>query len=109
MFSVDELSKEPELDLRDLCNIWLSKRIIGSDIPISRIGCVELSAYFHSTEYRTLDITQTLKAFFAMLELASCAGIKIEKLGLIIPGTGNQGISISSKEDIRRLIPQLWH
>lgn len=93
--SVDELSKEPELDLRDLCNIWLSKSIIGSDIPISRIGCVELSACFYSGEHRTLDITQTLKSFFAMLELASCASIKIEKLGLIIPGTGNQGISVN--------------
>ena len=43
--SVQDLSCSPEIDLREQCNIWLSKQIQDAKLPIHRIGCIEMTPY----------------------------------------------------------------
>lgn len=93
--SVADLSKSPEIDLREQCNIWLSHAIEGCDLPITRIGCIEMSPlrldpeawHDHETE-----IISSLQAYFHMLQIASLSGIKTETVGFPILGAGNQNV-----------------
>ena len=96
--SVKLLAAKPEFDLRESCNIWLSKELLNAQLPISRIGCVELrslSSFGEERERdRSLDIMQTIRAYTKMIELASCVGIKTNSLGFSIFGTGNLHLSV---------------
>ena len=40
--STQKLAYRPKLDLRDFCNVWLSHRLANPDLPIRRIGCIEM-------------------------------------------------------------------
>ncbi len=94
--SVEKLSVEPEIDLRNLCNLWLSKEINNSSSKIRRIGCVEMSSYsYDRTEWRKQesDILTSIKANFKMLDIASTVGIKTECIALPLLGAGSQKIS----------------
>ena len=95
--SVRQLAEEPEIDLRDLCNVWLSKEIRGGDLPIRRIGCIELLGYAvrYSTEARDeRRIASSIRAYFSMLEIAALSGIPCETVGLPILGGGIQDVSM---------------
>ena len=94
--SVQKLSRNPEIDLRDLCNLWLSKEIQGSNLKIRRVGCIEMRAYAYDQakwESQESDIITSIKAYFKMLEMASAAGINIEYVAMPLLGAGNQNIS----------------
>lgn len=93
--SVDRLALNPAIDLRELCNVWLSREVLGSDLPIARIGCIEMMPF--SGRYTPADleksILSSIQAYFLMLDLASCAGIHVRSLGLPVLGGGRQHVS----------------
>ena len=94
--SVEKESADPYIDLRESSNIWLSRELDRAGLPITRIGCVEMSPLDYEQDYSTeaeREIIQVIKAYFRMLDLASLSGIKIETVGLPILGGGNQQIS----------------
>ena len=93
--SVGRLSFDPFIDLRDICNIWLSHELDGDSKQIKRIGCIELKSWRIDSfqEESESSILNTIKSYFFMLDIAVNSGIRIESLGLPIVGTGDQGIS----------------
>lgn len=94
--SVENESVNPYIDLRESSNIWLSRELKQADLPISRIGCVEMIPLDYVQDPITeteAEIIQVIKAYFRMLDIASLSGIKIETIGLPILGGGNQQIS----------------
>ncbi|MBE6588528.1 MAG: toll/interleukin-1 receptor domain-containing protein [Ruminococcaceae bacterium] len=92
--SVQDLSADPEIDLRELCNVWLSKEITGAGIK--RIGCVEMSRYtpdrsgIYGNEQAILN---AIKAYFQMLDVAATGGIRMKTVALPLLGAGRQEIS----------------
>ncbi|MBQ3460285.1 MAG: toll/interleukin-1 receptor domain-containing protein [Solobacterium sp.] len=94
--SVWQLSKDPEIDLRENANIWLSREIEEADLPIRHVGCIEMSPVSYDRNawrQRQTDILHSIRAYFHMLQIASLSGMKIETLGLPILGSGMQKIS----------------
>lgn len=93
--SVQALSGFPEIDLREQCNIWLSRSVGHAGLPIGRIGCIEMSPYRRDAD-RALDlekqILSSIQAYFHMLHIASLSGISMETIALPILGAGNQQI-----------------
>ncbi len=93
--SVEILAKDPAIDLRKLCNVWLSHEVRGAGLPISRIGCIEmvpLSAVQQPADLES-SILSSIQAYFHMLDIATCAGIRVESLGLPVLGGGNQHVA----------------
>ena len=96
--SVPALAADPEIDLREHCNIWLSREITGSRRPIRRIGCIEMSPYswdrsaWHTVEQSMLN---SLRAYFHMLDIASTYGVKMDTVALPLLGAGSQQIDYS--------------
>lgn len=93
---VERLSCSPVIDLRELCNIWLSDSITDARIPISRIGCIEMSPYSRDRsqwQRKGESMIASIHAYFKMLEIASSSGIRIESLGMPVLGGGSQQIS----------------
>ena len=92
---VEKLAGSPAVDLRRTNRIWLSEEIDHSDLPISRIGCIEMSPYRQDRglwrEHET-DILSSIKAYFHMLRIAALSGMKTETVGLPILGGGSQQI-----------------
>ena len=92
--SVDDLSQSPEIDLREQCNIWLSRPVNSPRLPVSRIGCIEMSSVSldDRNDANELEkrIISSIQAYFHMLHIASLSGIKIETIALPILGAGNQ-------------------
>lgn len=94
--SVQNLSFDPEIDLRSLCNLWLSKEVDNSPLKIRRIGCIEMSSYtYQRTAWKKQenDILTSVKAYFKMLDVASVSGINIENIAMPLLGAGSQQIS----------------
>ena len=94
---IHKLSVDPEIDLREPCNIWLSRETPrASQLPIRRVGCIEMSSYSrdrNSWQMQAASMLASVQAYFRMLDIASIAGIPIERIVLPILGTGNQQIS----------------
>lgn len=94
--SAMQLAEYPEIDLRALCNVWLSLEIHGSRTGIKRIGCIEMT---HKTvDWRTVAIDEqamlnSMKSYFQMLDIAATYGIPMETIALPLLGTGDQHIS----------------
>ncbi len=92
---VEDLAQSPAIDLRDMCNIWLSEEVSSSRLPIHRIGCIELSDYRSDRRVdKKLEaqIISSIQSYFHMLHIASLSGISIETVGLPILGGGDQRI-----------------
>lgn len=95
--SVHDLAERPAIDLRDVCNIWLSQAVKGARLPIKRIGCIELSSHqeigaWHGLEARILS---SIQAYFHMLHIASLSGVEVGSIGIPVLGAGNQRIDAS--------------
>ena len=88
--SVMELAHMPMIDLRNMCNIWLSDPILKPLCHIHRIGCIELG---HHDWCQSHDITNSIKAYFHMLDIASLSGVRMETIALPILGSGRQKYS----------------
>lgn len=95
---VEDLAAAPAMDLRKTNHIWLSEPVSNSDLPISRIGCIEMSPYQYDRglwkEHET-DILNSIKAYFHMLNTAALGGVKTETVGLPVLGGGSQKIDSS--------------
>lgn len=92
--SVRNLALKPKFDLRDTCHIWLSESFDNPKASFSRIGCVEMRGYSYgfvneNTEQRMIN---SIRTYFALLNLASVYGVKMETVALPLLGTGSQGI-----------------
>lgn len=95
--SVRALAADPELDLRQFCNIWLSRKIADAGLPVGRIGCIEMSPYTRDRSgwrEKEGEILSSIRAYFHMLHIASLSGIGIETVGLPILGGGSQKVSM---------------
>lgn len=90
--SVWELSMDPVIDLRQLCNVWLSSKIASSNVGIHRIGCIEMAIHAWEGEQMMLN---SIKAYFQMLDIAATYDIKMDTVALPLLGAGNQQISAS--------------
>ena len=94
--SVMELSTHPEIDLRKKAHVWLSEEIRNGDLPIRRIGCMELTDYSENRRglSRGEQIIAVIQSYFRMLEIAAMNGVQMEKVGMPIVGSGHQRISL---------------
>lgn len=88
--SVDELAKDPFLDLRHQGSCWISKET--GDSTFRRIGCVELSDFSRISDRNNEDYLPIIKTYFRLLDIAAGLGIKISHIASPMLGTGNQGI-----------------
>lgn len=90
---VRALAREPYLDLRGKCDVWLSDEIPDTGVGIRRIGCVELVPCFGEPALDSPILA--IKAYFSMLDLAGISGVNISTVALPLLGGGDQGISAS--------------
>lgn len=94
--SVKDLAKEPEVDLRELCHIWLSIPVHKENCPIGRIGCVEMLSYLASMFSEHYDKEKaslnSIKAYFQMLDLTATGGICMDTVAIPFLGTGSQQV-----------------
>ncbi|MBQ4227550.1 MAG: toll/interleukin-1 receptor domain-containing protein [Clostridia bacterium] len=93
--SVSALSRDPKIDLRSICNIWLSRKLSGVGLPINRIGCMELSPYADTRDaWRQVQqqILNSISAYFHMLDIASMSGLSMARIGMPVPGGGHQHV-----------------
>lgn len=96
--SSKELASNPEIDLRQLCNVWLSKPVYSPYTKIQRIGCIEMVRYSPDGINRVVNeqaMLNSIKSFFQMLDIASSYGIPMDTIALPLLGTGDQHISAS--------------
>ncbi len=94
--NAEELARRPVIDMRDLCNVWLSD-VTPVSGRMTRIGCVEMSPLTRNrSEWRErqTDLLNTLHAYFQMLDIAATAGIPMKTIALPLLGSGNQKIDI---------------
>lgn len=94
---VRTLAKEPLIDLRDLCHVWLSEKLEGNT-GIQHIGCIELSGYYMSRRYEITEaaeqrVINAIRSYFHMLDIATFAGVSAKTVALPLIGSGCQGVS----------------
>jgi len=88
--SVEFLSLKPQIDLRNLCNIWLSREITHGAHHFSRIGCIEFLGPWNRRLSSEHSILTSLRSYFYMLDLASANGIPMKTIALPLLGSGEQ-------------------
>ncbi|MBR3767454.1 MAG: toll/interleukin-1 receptor domain-containing protein [Clostridia bacterium] len=97
--SVQALSSSPLIDLRNLCNVWLSQRINRNSKGIKHIGCVEFEYYYDSENQWVINdykLLYSLKSYFSMLSIAQSYDLDMKTIALPFIGTGNQNGDASS-------------
>ena len=95
--SVTKFAEQPEIDLRSGNSVWLSREIQNSNLPVRRVGCIDMNYSFFGGR-RSLDrekMLTSLKAYFYMLDIASLAGVKMDTVAMPLLGTGNQNIAVN--------------
>ena len=95
--SIDLLSQNPLIDLREACNSWLSHSVDNSDLPVRRIGCIEMSPYSKDRSLwkeKKADIVASIQAYFHLLDIASLGGVQVETIAFPILGSGSQRIDM---------------
>ena len=70
--SVAKMSSSPEVDLRDFCNVWLTKAIDNPTTGIHRIGCVEMSRYTPDRSLWGMEKRRAAEYFEGVLSHAGC-------------------------------------
>lgn len=91
--SVQHLAKEPLIDLRSLCNVWLSK---STNMRLGRIGCIEMTCYDPTAIGVVADekaLLSSIHAYFQMLDMAADCGVEMDTVAMPLLGTGSQSIS----------------
>jgi len=88
---VHTLAAQPEMDLRTLCNVWLSAQIPGNPGSIRRIGCVETDRHSSHTA-SDHGLMHSIRAYFQMLDIAATYDIPVETVALPLLGGGRQEI-----------------
>ena len=97
--NVEHLAREPEIDLRELCDIWLSEELASPRLPIRRIGCIEMVTLTRGFAPRSHEdneqmVLRSIRAYFAMLDVATASGIPVRTLGLPVLGGGSQRVPL---------------
>ena len=94
---VQALADDPIIDLREPCNVWLSREVSGfTRLPIKRIGCIEMSTYTRDRSVwreQGTSMLNSIRAYFKMLDIATIMGTSVERIVMPILGTGMQQIS----------------
>ncbi|MBO5270605.1 MAG: toll/interleukin-1 receptor domain-containing protein [Clostridia bacterium] len=92
---VEALAERPEVDLRNLCRVWLSEEIADARSNVRRIGCVERGLSFRDRKEKTgqQGFLNHIKAYFRMLDLAAIGDIPMKTVAMPLLGTGSQQIS----------------
>lgn len=94
--SAEYLSHKPEIDLRSLCKVWLSKEIPLPETRIHRLGCIEFingDDYFRGIDLSEQTMLNSIKSYFQMLDIAATYDIKMDTIALPLLAGGNQNIS----------------
>lgn len=91
--AVNELAKDPIIDLRNFCNVWLSREVSAFRPAVRRIGCVEMSYVGGRLDENRL--LNSVISYFHMLDIASAGGVKMDTVALPLLGSGTQGIAVS--------------
>lgn len=94
--SVMDLAEAPAMDLRLLCNVWLSEEVGPAQIPVGRIGCVETVFGGFREGEPVIDeqgLLNAIKSYFRMLDIAAIHGVKMDTVAMPLLGAGNQKIS----------------
>lgn len=94
--SAKDLAQNPEIDLRQLCNVWLSRPTHSRYTAIRRIGCIEMERYSPDGINRVVNeqaMLNSIRAYFQMLDIAAGYGIPMDTIALPLLGTGDQHIS----------------
>ena len=94
---VRTLAKDPLIDLRDLCHVWLSEKL-EDDTGIQHIGCIELSGYYKRNSFEIIEageqrVINAIRSYFHMLDIATFAGVSAKTVALPLVGSGCQGVS----------------
>ena len=90
--SVSSLAADPQLDLRNLCSVWLSREIPGNE-RIRRIGCIEMLGGRYGDADVQENLLSSLRSYFQMLDIASNYHIPMKTVALPLLGSGSQNIS----------------
>ena len=92
---IPTLAADPAFDLRDPCQVWLSKGITQSTTGIGRIGCIELngSRLQAGDPAEAEQVIRSIQAYFSLLDIAAVYGIPMTTVALPLLGSGSQHIS----------------
>ncbi len=90
--SVEALSRDPELDLKDL-GVWVSHRL-GQPM-FDRIACVEMRHAYGQPMGRD-DLRDLYDTLFFSLKKCDQRGIKVRSAAMHVLGTGNQRIPLKT-------------
>ena len=66
-------------DLKDNCNVWLSKALKKKKIPVTRIGVIEME-YDINFDLLEDKMLKSIKAYFKLLDIASTMDMEVEIL-----------------------------
>ena len=91
---VISLAEDKFYDLKDNCNVWLSKALNKKKIPVTRIGVIEME-YDINFDLVEDKMLKSIKAYFKLLDIASTMDMEVETIALPMLGTGSQDISSS--------------
>ena len=71
-----------------MCNTWLSEPAPASELPIRRIGCVEMLplSLVRKSEGDLSDVLVSIRAYFRMLDIASLSFKKLVNQIVLIAG-----------------------
>ena len=92
---VVDLAQKPAFDLREPCHTWLSEPIHAGGTNIRRIGCVEmisLGTWDGEESAVEQSMIDSIRAYFAMLDIAAIYGTEMETIVLPLLGGGDQNI-----------------
>ena len=96
---VHEMARQPDIDMRRLCKVWLSapiKEEFREDAgSIGRIACIEFSQYSKALDNQEAfekSIISKTSAFFRMLDAAEHAEVPLNTVAMPMLGGGAQGI-----------------
>lgn len=100
---VSRLAENPEIDLRNSQNVWLSRELDVEKYHIRRIACVELTNIDNRSISLT-DIQRTMTSLFGMFAAAQYENIPLEVIAMPVLGAGIQKVSI--KDTLRVLVTE---
>ena len=90
--SVENLSDNPALDLRDFCGCWVSEEMLPTQVNrnVRRIGCLELGRV--GSSFAAENLLSRIQSYFRMLDLLGVNHIPVSRVTMPFVGTGNQWI-----------------
>ena len=90
--SVEDLAKNPKLDLRKLCGCWVSKKLSQTkeNANIRRIGCIEMPHEQMANCSVEDMLLSRLQSYYKALDLLQINNVSVRHIAMPLLGTGNQ-------------------